>query len=339
MAEVRRRTTGTNSKRSTTDPVRRRRDQAAVPEDDEEDEDDEDVDVTQSTSRSRRPASRTKARATIVKRSNYDDLDDEDLPDEDDEDDEPAERRARKTTASTKKASARRSAPVDEDDEDEKPAPRRRGKTSRGKSGIPAGLHLGAAGAEEVIRSGGGSASRFDFTEEPKLVAFMESEVLATYRQHWVPQGSMKGGDRPFFCIGSAAGCPLCEMGDRTTATHVLNVLEFSDEGPVNKTLRIGIKAYKALKAAVPGKADPPNFLDLFFAVNRSGKGQSSQTNFTPVKRRDLAEDWDEIFDHFDEDDLDDILAEGHENVFGLEIIEMATKKQLDEQAKYLSED
>jgi len=73
--------------------------------------------------------------------------------------------------------------------------------------------------------------------------------------------------------------------------------------------------------------------------VSRSGKGNKSQTNFLPMKERDLEEDWEEIFETFDLADLPAIIEEAQEDLFDYSIIQTHTAKQLRDIARHLSED
>jgi hypothetical protein len=234
-----------------------------------------------------------------------------------------------------------------DEEEEVHPRPKRRdtrdGDTDdeppRRSDKLPPGLRVGDAGAEETMRaSGGGSGiQRIALGSEPCLIKFLEPENFANYRQHWVPSGAGQP-DRPYVCIGFE--CPLCDIGDRTSATFMYNVLDMSSsDGPTLKILQIATKANQALREAsmdrVTGK--PRRDRD-FWAVSRSGKGQTSQTNFRPVKLRDLEDDWEEVLDHFDIADLDDIVGKAQDRCFDASIVTVTPKKGLDEVVKFLAE-
>lgn len=340
MAEVRRRNA---ARTKAADPVRRRRDRAA--EVDEDEEEDDDVDATGRPARARKATKATKKRrpAPVVEEDedeDEEDLEDEEDDDEEEEDEEPPPPR-RKKAAATKKAARRRPAPVDEDDEDddedEEPAPRRRStKSRRGGPKPPPGIRVGAKGAEETTKSAGGAQNRLTLTKDPQLIKALEKEPFASYRQHWV--GSGQGSDRPYTCIGT--DCPLCASGDNSSATYAFNVLLFSeDEEPKNKILQVGVKAYKAFQDTATGKDGKVRYDKDFWAISRSGKGNEVQTNFRPLKQRDLDEDWVEIYDQFEPEEMDEIIAEATENVFDYTVIQASTLKQLKEVAKYLADD
>ena len=165
----------------------------------------------------------------------------------------------------------------------------------------------------------------------------LDSEkAVVSFRQHWVPQGGNQS-DRPHTCIG--ADCPLCEMGDRSTAALRINILDMSSSSGPKKILQIGIRAWNALKEAATSKKTGKIDLEKdFFTVSRSGSGNKSQTNFRPVKLRDIEEEWDEILENFDLADLDDIIEEAKEQNLGWEAVEYDSRRKLDEVAKYLSD-
>jgi hypothetical protein len=180
------------------------------------------------------------------------------------------------------------------------------------------------------------------------LVKVLENGPFVSFKQHWVGQGGGQG-DRPYVCIEE--DCPLCAMGDSPSKTNIFNVLAFPlDSEPENRTLRLAVKAYTAFKEqATPRGKEKPIFTRDFWAINRSGKQQQSQTNFKPVKVRDLVEDWDEILEHLDlaEDatdaeitaELEALIAEAKENLSTPSIVQVHTRKQLLEVAKYMAGD
>lgn len=104
--------------------------------------------------------------------------------------------------------------------------------------------------------------------------------------------------------------------------------------------LQVAKKAYEAfVSSATPRGSEKPRFDRDFWAINRSGKGQQSQTNFLAVKLRDVEEDWPEIFDTFDIEELDEIIEEAKEHCFEPTIIPVNTRKELDKVADYLASD
>lgn len=346
MPEVRRRRVSTSKP-----PVSRRRDRV---EDEEEDiEEEEDTDAAAAPVRKARGTTKKAAarrRPPPVEEEEEEDEEEEDeeeeeapkarrrrpRPDDEEEDEDEEEApRTRKKAAAAKKAAPRRRRAAEDDEEEEEEAPRRR----RGKKeAAPAGIHGGLAGAEKVRKSGGGGANRLALGKDPELIKVLEPEPVASYRQHWISTGAGQG-NLPHVC--AEEDCPLCDIGDDPTKVIVFNVLHFPADGPpVNKQLPMGIKAFNAFSdAATPKGKEKPVFDRDYWAVNRSGKGNQSQTNFKPVKDRDLEEDWEEIFDNFDPEDLDAILEEAAEKVYPLSSFAGANRKKLAELARYAADE
>ena len=199
---------------------------------------------------------------------------------------------------------------------------------------LPPGVRTGFAGVAETKKSAGGDIVRMTLRQESDLVKFLESENFVTYRQHWIAQG---GGqpDRPHTCIG--VDCPLCALGDRGSQSIGYNVLHLSTGGaPVNKVLQVGIKAHNALMEAATDKATGAIRIDRdYWAISRSGKGQQSQTNFRPVKQRDLEDDWSEVVEYFDIDDLPSIIKTAQAHCYDASIVQVETHAQLLEVARF----
>lgn len=179
---------------------------------------------------------------------------------------------------------------------------------------------------------------RLQLGTEPELVAFLEDESFVSFAQHWVSQGG-QSGNRPYTC--PEEDCPLCGLGDRPNVQHYYNILHLSaDNGPKNMILALGVKADKALEdAATSKKSGEVDILKDFFAVSKSGKNQQTQTNFRPIKLEDILEDWEEILDRFNIDELDDIIDEATGHLFDPSVVQVTPPKQLREVATYLAED
>jgi len=359
MATVRRRTVTAKP------PVTRRRDRAVEAPEDEE----EDVDVVERPARRKAPVT---PKRSVVTRHTYDeeDLDDEEelddeleddeeepvapkprpaaakrraplipVEDEDEDEEEPAPKRRSVRPVAAK----RRSAAVQDDDEEEDTTPRKRPlarRTGKGGRELPPGVATGWAGAEAIAKAGGGNAPRLALSATHELIKFLEPEPFMSFRQHWAPSGPGQP-ERPYPCPVPIAPCPFCDLGINGTSTFGFNILHLSDPvGPSVKILQIGIKAEKALLEACADKATgAPRLERDFFAVNRSGKGQQSQTNFRPVKLRDLEEDWPEVLEQFDVEELPEIIEDAKKQCFDTSIIPVYSTKQLREVARYLVEE
>jgi hypothetical protein len=184
----------------------------------------------------------------------------------------------------------------------------------------------------------GGGVPRVKLAKAPVLLKFLDNDNLVTFRQHWVNPGGNAKGDRPYLCRGT--GCPLCKISLRSSQAVLYNVLQLSGGEPSNKVLMIGVKADESLIDQGSDAKGKLRISDGFWAVNRSGKGTSSQTNFQPVKERDLEDDWDEIYEYFDPDDLDDVIAEAQEHKFDPgEVVQETPLHELKQLARHLASD
>jgi len=301
-------------------------------------------------------------------------VEDEDIEEEEDEV-RPAPKRSKKSKTATKtvvrrrdEVAARKSKAVvedededeededeeddveDEDDEDEEdedeeeedeatsvPARRKKSSGSAKSRGLPPGIRVGMTGAEETRKSGGG-ADFITLSSEPVLIKFLEDAPFVSYRQHWVSMGSGQS-DRPYTCIGTE--CPLCALADPSIATFSFNVLHLSGaDVPKLKILKMGTKAFQALKETATDRVSGKVLLTRgFWAVHRSGKNQQSQTNFRPVKERDIQDDWEEVLEQVALDELPGYVKRAKAHCYDYTVVQVATKKQLQEMAKYLADD
>lgn len=323
-------------RRRTAEPVSRRRDRVRdeEPEEEEEEdepEEDEDEDPVDATPR-RRPSGRTSARRAPSAVRSRRVVDDEDENEDDDDDDEEEEAPSARHSKSAKRARPARH--DDDDDDDEKPTARSR----RQGGGLPPGLKVGLTGATELAQSSGG-AERLQLQPEPILIKCLENGPFVSFRQHWV--GSAGGANRPYTCVG--AHCPLCEAGDNNPAkTFWFNVLQLSgtSAGPVNKVLPLGQRAFRAWSKLATGRGEEEAHFDQgFWAINRTGKQGQSQTNFQPVKQRDLEEDWPELEDSFSFEDLPAILKSARKEMFDHTVVQVTPVKELRRIAEYLTSD
>lgn len=225
----------------------------------------------------------------------------------------------------------------EDEDEDDAPRPRKATKARLTANPLPPGVFVGTKGAEAILNASSSGPARLTLKPEPELIKFLQDEPFANYRQHWASVGGQ--GNRPYTCSGRDAECPLCGIGDNASATFAYNILHLSGGGePEVKVLQLGIKAYKSLVdlSTKGGEASPSKD---YWAINRSGKNQQSQTNFRPVKERDLEEDWEEILDFFSLDDLDDIIANAENHLYDVSIVSVSTKKELRDISRIMAED
>jgi hypothetical protein len=113
--------------------------------------------------------------------------------------------------------------------------------------------------------------------------------------------------------------CPICANGDKPQAKFCFNIVDFTDpENPINSVLIVGFKLSNVLeKMAKDKRTAPLNREDLYFAVHKTGgegsrgrRGGTVQTNFNPVKERDLEEDFN--VQPLDEKELDAFVSDAY---------------------------
>lgn len=147
---------------------------------------------------------------------------------------------------------------------------------------------------EEQKKRGGNSkfADVLQVTDQPQIIAFLEDEPYACYREHWVK----RDGKQSFFCHGDE--CPLCEViTDRKPQLRALfNVVSFADGDPKVVTLRAGRQLVDLITDWAESKRTSPiNREDIYWAISRietgTGANKRYQYKLTPVKKRDLEED------------------------------------------------
>ena len=84
-----------------------------------------------------------------------------------------------------------------------------------------------------------------------------------------------------------------------------------------------------------------PDTLHDLRSVSKSGKGQTSQTNFRPVKDRDLEDDWEEVFETLDitADDLEGVIEEAMDHLYDDSFVRVSTRKALEDVARHLADE
>lgn len=139
--------------------------------------------------------------------------------------------------------------------------------------------------------------------DEPVIIKFIEEGPFANYRQHWA-EWLPKGSKLSYVCPNTKTRkvCPICANGDKPQAKFCFNIVDFTDpENPINSVLIVGFKLSNVLeKMAKDRRTGPLDRDDLYFAIHKTGgsgtagrRGGTVQTNFNPVKERDLETDWD----------------------------------------------
>lgn len=188
-----------------------------------------------------------------------------------------------------------------------------------------------------AVLSGWESADAFASTGDyPTEVKFEENKHLvfkfldqngpfAIYKQHFLKQKT--SGKRSYVCIG--ANCPLClKLEDRPENKRAFTVVTLnSTEGMKRQILTAGARLYQALHAAHYSPQGP--LTKGYWAIVRIGKGPQTTYTVTPIKERDLEEDW-----NIDQAKAADIVDVSE--VYPRSIIKENTLDELDEIADSL---
>ena len=262
------------------------------------------------------------------------DLDAQDETDTEVEEEETPAPRRRRTAAAEKKPARRR--PVDEDEdedgdeeEEEAPAPVVRRRRTPAPKDEPAPKKRRSSRDDEetgdedsdedfVIPISRGhkeikknrpvaeaSLAFFRWDEEYQLIKFLSNEPWS-YDQHWVT----RDGKQSFPCMGK--GCPLCAIGVKISQKIVypiLNLTPTKGDDFLTQSMEVGPQLDDVLIAHDASSKTGP--LDrLWWSVSRTESAGSGTRRkkysytFTPVKDRDLEEDWE-----IDLDEAEDAVA------------------------------
>jgi hypothetical protein len=152
-------------------------------------------------------------------------------------------------------------------------------------------IKRGWGNAEQARSANSPFAERLKFAEEPVLIKFLEDEPYTSYHQHWIDR---KQGQRSFTCIAdiNPKGCPLCDAGDRPSLRTAFNVALLIDGEWLVKSYEVGPRVFDSLKNFHQDRRMGP-LSRHYWAVSKSGKGGTSQTNHQMVKADDLEDMWD----------------------------------------------
>jgi hypothetical protein len=162
-------------------------------------------------------------------------------------------------------------------------------------------VDLDRAQARRVIKRGWGNvdqtkqadspyAQRLKIDDKPVIVKFLEDEPYTSYRQHWVE----RQGQKSFTCLADMhpKGCPLCDAGHRPSARFAFNVVLLNEDGDhVVRSYEVGPRVIDSLKIFHQDPRQGP-LPKNYWAISRSGKGPTSQTNHQMIRERDLEEEW-----------------------------------------------
>lgn len=156
------------------------------------------------------------------------------------------------------------------------------------KHGTTVQAGWGAVTAASKPKAGSGDyPTDFKFTEQSRLVRFLEDEPFAVYKQHWVDRSQ---GRRSFVCLGET--CPLCNIaGDTPRSRAAFNVVVASDEEPNLQILTAAVTLAKQLQGAHEDPKRGP-LTKFYWAIARQGTGRETQYSLDRVRATELAEEW-----------------------------------------------
>lgn len=211
---------------------------------------------------------------------------DDNLPEDDEEDERPARgsRRSRRESLHTQedKPSRRSRRTRDEDDDDDEDDEPREPRPQVGSKGW--------GGYEKTRSKNSTFAQDFKLTDEETLVKVLDAEPFFVYMQHWIE----RQGKKSFTCL--EVKCPLCDdLGDGPSQQICFNVIDFTDpDDPQLKIWRVGPTVADIFKNFSKNKKTAPiDREDLYWSVRKERKNKKTSFFITPVKERDLEDDWD----------------------------------------------
>lgn len=216
--------------------------------------------------------------------------------DEDETQDErPSRRRARSDEAEERPFRGRRSRDKDDDEPDEDRPKRGARRSARGSRGF---------GSYEQKKAKTSSYAD-DFkpgADNPTLIKFLEEEPFDSYNQHWIESRDLPRDVKrnSYMCLDDEyfdedeRDCPLCNIGEPAKTYSLFNVLDLTN--PRKPEVKVwtappGVTE-KLKRAAKEKKTSPLNREDLYFEVELIKSKNKSEWNLTPVKARDLPDDY-----------------------------------------------
>jgi hypothetical protein len=108
------------------------------------------------------------------------------------------------------------------------------------------------------------------------------------YEMHWID--AIKEGRRSFVCLGDE--CPLCTiLGDKPRAKFAFNVIHLSDGEPNVQIMTAPPSFARQLQAANEDPKRGP-LTKYYWAIARTGSGNTTQYTLDRVRSTDLAEEW-----------------------------------------------
>jgi hypothetical protein len=172
---------------------------------------------------------------------------------------------------------------VADDDIDARPE-----QTASGETNVLSGWDA----ADSLTSPSGDFPTEVKFEDGKHLVfKFLDEKgPFAIYKQHFLKQKT--SGKRSYVWDGSGAEDPLSAILDsRPENKRAFTVVNLSHPESMQRQMLItGARLYQALHAAHYSPQGP--LTKGFWAIVRLGKGPTTVYTVTPIKERDLEEDW-----------------------------------------------
>jgi hypothetical protein len=144
--------------------------------------------------------------------------------------------------------------------------------------------------AEKLVAPSGDYPVEFKHSETIQIVKFLDPNgPFATYKMHFLSQKT--SGKRSYVCLG--ANCPLCTvLNHRPESKQAFTIANLSADPIQRQQLIATPRFFKSLVAVNSSPQGPLTKENVYWALSRTGVKQTTAYQVTPIKARDLAEDW-----------------------------------------------
>lgn len=134
----------------------------------------------------------------------------------------------------------------------------------------------------------------FQWAAEPQLVKFVGDGPFAIYADHWLDNPPTEiTKKKSHICLTSVGGdkCPLCAIGAKARPKWAFTVVTIDEDVSEPQMVVAGPKLFEILSAKQEARTGP--LTKHYYALSRTGKGNTTAYFVDVVKASDLAEDWD----------------------------------------------
>jgi hypothetical protein len=143
--------------------------------------------------------------------------------------------------------------------------------------------------AEKLTVSTGDFPVDFKHSETAQVIRFLDpAGPFASYKQHFL---SNKEGKKSYVCLG--ATCPLCTvLKHRAEDKRGFTIANLSTDPFSRQILTATPRLFKTLSAINSSPQGPINKEGMYWGLSRTGIKQTTVYHVTPIKARDLSDDW-----------------------------------------------